>query len=77
MQLFFQCSPYHKDNALHLFIVQLKNAGLEAKDSIERRLEKMGITAFNQNGASVAIVELSENRWLSAAIAPGAVGPPR
>jgi hypothetical protein len=57
MQLFFQCSPYHKDNALHLSIVQLKNVGLKAKDSIKRRLEKMGITAFNQTRASVAIVK--------------------
>jgi class 3 adenylate cyclase len=42
VRLFFQCSPYHKDSALHPFIVQLKKeAGLEANDSIERRVEKM------------------------------------
>jgi class 3 adenylate cyclase/tetratricopeptide (TPR) repeat protein len=42
VRLFFQCSPYHKDSALHPFIVQLKKeTGLEANDSIEHRLEKM------------------------------------
>jgi class 3 adenylate cyclase/tetratricopeptide (TPR) repeat protein len=42
VRLFFQCSPYHKDSAFHPFIVQLKKeAGLEANDSIERRVEKM------------------------------------
>ncbi|HUH86274.1 MAG TPA: adenylate/guanylate cyclase domain-containing protein [Stellaceae bacterium] len=41
-RLFFQCSPYHKDSALHPFIVQLKGeAGFEPNDPIERRLEKL------------------------------------
>jgi class 3 adenylate cyclase/tetratricopeptide (TPR) repeat protein len=42
VRLFIQCSPYHKDSALHPFIVQLKKeAGLEANDSNERRVERM------------------------------------
>ncbi len=42
VRLLFQCSPYHKDNALHPFITQLKReAGFEPGDSIERRLEKL------------------------------------
>jgi class 3 adenylate cyclase/tetratricopeptide (TPR) repeat protein len=41
-RLFFQCSPYHKGNALHPFIVQLKReAGFEPGDSSEQRLQKI------------------------------------
>jgi class 3 adenylate cyclase/tetratricopeptide (TPR) repeat protein len=41
-RLFFQCSPYHKDNALHPFIIQLhREARFEPDDSSEQRLKKL------------------------------------
>ena len=41
-RLRFQCSPYHKDSALHPFIAQLERAAeLKPDDPPERRLDRL------------------------------------
>jgi class 3 adenylate cyclase/tetratricopeptide (TPR) repeat protein len=69
---FFQCSPYHKDSALHPFIVQLKKeTGLDGNDSIEQRREKLeALVADHVADCEIAIsllasllsLELSDRR---------------
>jgi len=57
VRVFFQCSPYHKDNALHPFIVQLqREAGFQSNDSIEQRLEKLkALVADNVPDSEMAL----------------------
>jgi class 3 adenylate cyclase/predicted ATPase len=41
-RLRYQCSPYHRDSALHPFIAQLERAaGFETDDGTEKRLDKL------------------------------------
>jgi predicted ATPase len=59
VRMIFQCSPYHKDNALHPFIAQLRReGGFEFSDSAEIKLAKIEALAAHGDPSSELTVQL-------------------
>ena len=55
--LHYQCSPHHKDSALHPIIVQLaSNAGINTSDSAEERLQKLTMLLGEAHDSTSTIV---------------------